>query len=94
MAELLSDDEIKDRMPTEWEHSGDEISRTYSFDTYMRGAEFVPILGKLAEEAFHHPSISVGYQEIKVSLTTHDAGGITENDTSLAAQYDDAYEEY
>ena len=48
-------------------------------------------IGEIAEDAFHHPEIILRYAEVEVQLTTHDAGGITENDTDLAARFDEAY---
>lgn len=86
MAELLDDDEIQDRLPDGWERDGDEIVRTFEFDSYLEGVGFAAGAGGLAEEAFHHPEMTVTWQEVEVRLTTHDAGGITANDTDLAAR--------
>ena len=45
---------------------------------------FVAAVGILAEKAFHHPDIDIRYSKVTISLTTHDAGGLTEKDTELA----------
>ncbi len=92
MAELLSDEEIEDQLPEAWEREDDEIVRTYEFDAYLDGVGFASAVGGLAQEAFHHPEITIGWREVEVRLTTHDAGGITGNDTELAARFDDLYE--
>ncbi|ADQ66323.1 pterin-4-alpha-carbinolamine dehydratase [Halogeometricum borinquense DSM 11551] len=89
MAELLDDDEIESQLPDEWERDGDEITKTYEFDDYLRGIEFVTKVGEVAEEEFHHPEIIVGYKTVEVRLTSHEEGGITEKDIRLADLFDD-----
>lgn len=84
MTELLSDDEIRERIPENWERDGDEITRTFEFDSYLEGVGFAAGLGGVAEEAFHHPSMTVDWREVEVRFTTHDAGGITQRDVDLA----------
>jgi len=92
MADLLSDDEIATQLPDEWEREGDEIVRTYEFDAYLDGCGFAAAAGGLAQEAFHHPEMTIGWREVEVRLTTHDAGGITENDIELAERFDEIHE--
>ena len=89
MSDLLSDEEIEAQLPDGWERDGDEIVRTFEFDSYLEGVGFAGAAGGLAEEAFHHPEMTVGWREVEVRLTTHDAGGITENDTGLAGRLND-----
>ena len=89
MSDLLSDEEIERRLPDGWERVDDEIVRTFEFDSYLEGIGFAAGAGGLAEEAFHHPEMTVGWREVEVRLTTHDAGGITENDTDLAARFNE-----
>ncbi|MUV56698.1 4a-hydroxytetrahydrobiopterin dehydratase [Halogeometricum sp. CBA1124] len=89
MAELLDDDEIQSRLPDGWERDGDEITKTYEFDDYLKGIEFVTKVGEVAEEEFHHPEIIVGYEEVEVRLTSHEEGGITDKDIRLADLFDD-----
>ncbi|SDY39033.1 4a-hydroxytetrahydrobiopterin dehydratase [Halobellus clavatus] len=88
MAELLSDDEISTQLPSEWERDGDEIVRTYEFDDYLSGISFVTQVGEVAEEEFHHPEIVIGYKEVEVRLTSHEEGGITDQDIRLANLFD------
>jgi len=84
MADLLSDDEIEERIPDEWHREGDEIVRTYEFDEYLRGVNFAQLIGEIAEAEFHHPEIVIGYKEVEVRFTTHDEGGITDKDVEMA----------
>jgi len=86
MSDLLTDEEIDAQMPDGWERDGDEIARTFEFDSYLEGVGFAAGAGGLAEEAFHHPEMRIGWREVEVRLTTHDAGGITSKDTDLAAR--------
>lgn len=84
MAELLSEDEIREGLPDGWERDGEEITRTFEFESYLEGVGFAAGLGGIAEEAFHHPSMTVDWREVEVRLTTHDEGGITEKDLDMA----------
>ena len=89
MSDLLSDEEIEAQLPDGWARDGDEIARTFEFDSYLEGVGFAGAAGGLAEEAFHHPEITIEWREVEVRLTTHDAGGITENDTDLAGRFNE-----
>ena len=91
MADLLDDSEVADELPDDWERDGDEIVRTYDFESYLDGVGFAAGAGGLAEEAWHHPEITIGYAEVAVRLTTHDAGGITERDMALAVRLNDIH---
>jgi 4a-hydroxytetrahydrobiopterin dehydratase len=92
MAELLSDSEIDAQLPEGWDRDGDEIVRTYEFDSYLDGVGFAAGAGGLAEEAWHHPEMRITWGEVEVQLTTHDAGGITAKDIDLAGRFDEVYE--
>ena len=89
MADLLSDEEIEAQLPDGWERDGDEIVKTYEFDAYLNGVGFAAGVGGIAQDAFHHPEVTIGWREVEIRLTTHDAGGITENDIDLAARIED-----
>ncbi|MFC7057669.1 4a-hydroxytetrahydrobiopterin dehydratase [Halovenus salina] len=92
MTDLLSDEEIDVQLPDGWDREGEEIVRTYEFDSYLDGVGFAAGAGGVAEDAWHHPEITITYGEVEVRLTTHDAGGITDNDIQLAERFDDIYE--
>jgi len=89
MADLLSDEEIEAQLPDGWERDGDEIVKTYEFDAYLDGVGFAAGVGGIAQDVFHHPEVTIGWREVEIRLTTHDAGGITENDIDLAARIED-----
>jgi 4a-hydroxytetrahydrobiopterin dehydratase len=89
VTETLSDDEIEAGLPEEWTREGEEIVRTYEFDTYLAGVGFAAGAGGVAQDAFHHPELTIGYKEVEVRLTSHEAGGITQQDLDLAERFDD-----
>jgi 4a-hydroxytetrahydrobiopterin dehydratase len=92
MADTLSNEEVAQQLPDGWDREGDEIVRTFEFDSYLEGVGFAAGAGGLAQEAFHHPSMTVDWREVEVRLTTHDAGGITEKDIDLAGRLNDLAE--
>jgi 4a-hydroxytetrahydrobiopterin dehydratase len=83
---LLSLDEIESAlsMLPGWRREGTELLKTYRFQTYLQGIDFVGLLGKSAEDIDHHPDLYVGWKKVKVQLTTHSAGGITPLDVQMA----------
>ncbi|MUV89501.1 4a-hydroxytetrahydrobiopterin dehydratase [Halapricum sp. CBA1109] len=92
MSDTLSDAEVEAGLPEGWERDGDEITRTFEFDSYLGGVGFAGGVGGLAEEAFHHPEIVINWREVEVRLTTHDAGGITEKDLELAERCNELHD--
>ncbi|SDR01971.1 4a-hydroxytetrahydrobiopterin dehydratase [Natronobacterium texcoconense] len=88
MADLLSDDEIEDQLPEEWQREGDEIVRSYEFDDYLHGVNFAQMVGEIAESQFHHPEIVIRYKEVEIRLTSHEEGGITDQDVEMAELID------
>jgi 4a-hydroxytetrahydrobiopterin dehydratase len=92
MADLLTDDEIESKLPNGWDREGDEIVRTYEFDSYLDGIGFAAGAGGVAEDAWHHPEMTIRWGEVEVRLTTHDAGGITDNDIGLADRLNEIYD--
>lgn len=89
MAELLSDEQIERQLPDGWDRDGDEIVRVYEFDDYLAGVAFAASCGEVAEEEFHHPEIIIRYKEVEVRLTSHEEGGITNQDIHVAELFDD-----
>jgi 4a-hydroxytetrahydrobiopterin dehydratase len=88
MADLLDDDEIERRLPDGWHREGDEVVRVYAFDDYLDGVTFATRVAEVADEEFHHPEITIRYDEVEVRLTSHEAGGITDADVRLAGLFD------
>jgi 4a-hydroxytetrahydrobiopterin dehydratase len=90
MTQLLGDDEIAARLDgSEWEREGDEIVREWKLDDFAAAMAFVNRVAEMAEEANHHPDILVhGWNKVRLSLTNHSAGGLTETDFVLAGRFD------
>jgi 4a-hydroxytetrahydrobiopterin dehydratase len=62
------------------------ISKEYRFPDFYETIAFVNALAYIANQEDHHPDLEVGYGKCRVSFTTHDAGGLTENDFIGAAR--------
>jgi 4a-hydroxytetrahydrobiopterin dehydratase len=90
MAELLNDDDVTSRLRrSSWEREKDEIVREWRFDNFGEAIAFVNHVAEIAEEANHHPDIFVhGWNKVKLSLTNHSAGGLTETDFEMADRLD------
>ena len=90
MAELLSDIEIQrmlGKIPG-WSRKGDSITKTFQFNDFLSGIDFVGGVAQVAEAANHHPDIDIRYNKVTCTLSTHSASGITQKDLDLAAQID------
>ena len=90
MAQLLGEDEIASKLrELEWTRDGDEIVRDWKFKDFGEAMAFVNRVAEAAEEANHHPDILVhGWNKVKLALTNHSAGGLTDADFTMAAKFD------
>jgi 4a-hydroxytetrahydrobiopterin dehydratase len=90
MTELLKDEEIDSRLEgTEWRREGMTIVRDFKFDDFKAAMAFVNRVADAAEEANHHPDILVhGWNKVRLVLTNHSAGGLTEPDFAMASRFD------
>jgi 4a-hydroxytetrahydrobiopterin dehydratase len=88
--EKLTSSEIKTALSSvrDWKKKGAAITRTYQFKDFPAAIKFVDKLAKLAEKAWHHPDIDIRWNKVTLTLSTHDAGGLTKKDFSLAKQFD------
>jgi 4a-hydroxytetrahydrobiopterin dehydratase len=68
----------------DWTIEEGQLKRTYEFKNFVDAIAFVNRLVEPAETAGHHPDLFISYNRVTVSLTTHDAGGITQKDFDLA----------
>lgn len=86
----LSDAQIASALKQvpDWGESGDAIQRTYQFPDFVRSMAFVSAVATEAEKAQHHPDILIRYSRVTLTLSTHDAGGITIKDFELATRCD------
>ncbi|HEX2315276.1 MAG TPA: 4a-hydroxytetrahydrobiopterin dehydratase [Thermomonospora sp.] len=67
-----------------WERDGDEIVRTVELADFRAAMAFVNRVAELAEEADHHPDITLRWNKVTLTLSTHSAGGLTRKDFELA----------
>ena len=86
----LDDTAIEARLSAlpDWARSGDELQRTFACGDFLKAMAFVNAVAEAAETACHHPDILVRYSKVTLSLSTHDAGGLTDKDFDLAAVCD------
>jgi 4a-hydroxytetrahydrobiopterin dehydratase len=72
-----------------WSQSGDSIERTYVRKNFVDAVDFIRRIADIAESQDHHPDILLhGYKNVKIMLSTHSAGGVTQNDIDLARAID------
>jgi len=69
-----------------WGLEGAALVKSFRFETYLDGIEFVRRLAVAAEEMNHHPDLLIGWRKVTVTLTTHSAGAVTRLDEALAGR--------
>ena len=67
-----------------WDFNDDGIEKTYEFRDFIAAFSFMTRVAIEAEKLEHHPEWSNVYNRVKIRLTTHDAGGLTDLDFKLA----------
>ena len=90
LAELLNTQDIKawlKKLP-EWEQEKKSIERTFEFDDFTQAIDFVNSVAEIAEDEEHHPDIDVRYTKVRIALSTHTEGGITDLDFEVAEKID------
>jgi len=91
MADLIPDAEriaALAQMPWTYDEAGKAISRSFKFANFSEAFGFMARVALLAEKASHHPDWSNSYNRVDITLSTHDAGGVTRNDLDLARKID------
>ena len=90
MADLMKSDEAKARLKKipEWELEKKHIERTFEFDDFSDSIDFINAVAEVAEEEEHHPDIDIRYNKVRLVLSTHSKGGLTELDFGLAERID------
>ena len=68
-----------------WKLVDKSIEKEYHFETYLAGLNFAHDVGEAAEEKNHHPDIVIKWRRVRVTLSTHSIGGLSENDFIVAA---------
>jgi 4a-hydroxytetrahydrobiopterin dehydratase len=67
-----------------WRLESGELVQEWRFPDFLGAMRFVNQVAALAEEAGHHPDIDIRYNRVRLGLVSHDAGGITARDLSMA----------
>jgi 4a-hydroxytetrahydrobiopterin dehydratase len=75
----------------DWAKRAGIIFRTFKFKNFLTGLAFVNRIARKAQKLDHHPDIDIRYDKVKLTLTTHDAGGLTKQDFILAKQCDEVF---
>lgn len=86
MSEAQIQNALKD-LP-DWSEVSGEIQRTFQFANFLESMAFVNQVAQAAEADQHHPDILVRYNKVTLTLSTHDAAGITKADFALARKCD------
>lgn len=86
----LSDAEARTRLArlVGWTMDGDRLRKQYELGSFAAAIAFVNRVAALADAADHHPDILVEYRKVTLTLTTHDAGGLSGRDFALAEKID------
>jgi Pterin-4a-carbinolamine dehydratase len=86
----LNSTQIKSALSSvpEWKKKASTITRTFEFKDFPAAIRFVNALAKVAEKEWHHPDIDIRWNKVTLTLTTHDAKGLTEKDFKLARKFD------
>jgi 4a-hydroxytetrahydrobiopterin dehydratase len=74
-----------------WKHSGKAIAKTFRFKDYYETIGFVNALAFIANRENHHPGLEVDYKTCKVSYSSHELGGLSENDFICATKIDELF---
>ena len=77
---------------SDWKLSGKEIVKTFEFKNFYETINFVNALAFIANREDHHPDLEVGYKTCKVRYSSHDVGGLSENDFICATKIDDFFD--
>jgi len=87
---LLSDDQVRERLAqlSGWTRDGAQIRKVYPFGSFSEGMAFANRVAEAAEALDHHPDMLIQYRQVTLTLTSHDAGGLTERDFRLARRID------
>jgi len=75
------------RIP-EWETDKQSIERTFEFDDFNQAIDFVNAVAEISDEEDHHPDIDVRWNRVRLVLSTHSEGGLTDLDFRLAEKLD------
>jgi len=82
---LLHPDEIKKSISTYgWNYEDGKLYKSFEFNSYLDGIEFINKIASIAEKLNHHPDIQISYCKIDIAISSHDFGGVTTKCINLA----------
>ena len=86
----LTDNQIQEELKklSGWELQEGAITKLSKFSNFKESIAFVNRVADLADAADHHPDILILYNKVRLTLSTHSAGGLTEKDFDLARRMD------
>ena len=86
----MNEEQIATSLEThsEWVELNSQIQRTFAFEDFVASMKFVNAIAVYAEEVQHHPDVLIRYNKVTLTVSTHDAGGITYKDFELASKAD------
>jgi 4a-hydroxytetrahydrobiopterin dehydratase len=89
---VLTNDQVDSRLRSlsGWQRSGDEISKEFKLADFKQAMSFVNRVADAANAADHHPDITINYNSVTMTLSTHSEGGITDKDIDMASKIDAA----
>ena len=71
-----------------WRNSNQILERTFKFKDFNESIEFVNKVSKIAETQNHHPDIEIKYNKVKISITDHEKGGVSDKCHKLVKDID------
>ena len=74
-----------------WSQRAQTICRTFKFEGFLNSIAFVNHITRVVQNLNHYPDIDIRFDQVTLTFTTHDAGGITEKDFSVARQCDEVF---
>jgi 4a-hydroxytetrahydrobiopterin dehydratase len=85
---VLSEQELNQHLESldDWELDGDAIKREWIFKDFPEAMDFINMIAVIAENHNHHPEVFNVYNRVSLRFNTHDAGGITEKDITIAKE--------
>jgi 4a-hydroxytetrahydrobiopterin dehydratase len=90
---MLTPEEIATLTETHaaWKLAGGKLVRDWTFTDFAEAMGFVNRVAIMAEKADHHPDIDIRYNQVRLGLVSHDAGGITRRDAAMVGKLDEAF---
>ena len=89
--ETLTKKQIQEKskkIESDWKVEGKWLKRAFEFNDFKEAFSFMTNVALVAEKANHHPDWDNSYKKVNISLSTHEAGGLTKKDFALAKKID------